>query len=99
MVAVIEVAPEVKQGRNKLAFTVVGGHAIKHIYNSALSTILLPEIGITLGLSGASAAWPRLSDREPFENAYDAVEGDLDVLFRDRQGWPEAHRAVPAAQE
>jgi MFS family permease len=47
----IDVAPELKKGRNKLAVTVVLGHAIKHIYNSGLSTILLPEIKLGLGLS------------------------------------------------
>lgn len=48
----IEVAPEVKQGRNKLAVTVVTGHGIKHIYNSALQAIILPEIGVSMGLTG-----------------------------------------------
>jgi MFS family permease len=47
----IEVAPELKKGRNKLAVTVVLGHAIKHMYNSGLSTILLPEIKLGLGLN------------------------------------------------
>lgn len=35
-----------------MAATVVVGHAIKHIYNSALQSILFPEIKIGLGLSG-----------------------------------------------
>lgn len=48
----IQVAPEIKRGRNKLAVTVVLGHAIKHIYNSGLSTIILPEMKLGLGLSG-----------------------------------------------
>ena len=47
----IRVAPEIRRGRNQLAATVVLGHAIKHIYNSALQSILLPEIKIGLGLS------------------------------------------------
>ncbi|MCH8310453.1 MAG: MFS transporter [Chloroflexi bacterium] len=47
----IQVAPEIKKGRNQLAVTVVLGHAIKHIYNSGLQTILLPEIKLGLGLS------------------------------------------------
>ena len=47
----IQVAPEIKKGRNKLAVTVVLGHAIKHIYNSGFQTILLPEIKLGLGLS------------------------------------------------
>ena len=48
----IQVSPEIKEGRNQLAVTVVLGHAIKHIYNSGLSTILLPEIKLGLGLTG-----------------------------------------------
>ena len=44
-------SPEVRRGRNKLAFTVVFGHAIKHIYNSALQSILFPEIKAGLGLN------------------------------------------------
>ena len=47
-----QVSPEIKEGRNQLAVTVVLGHAIKHIYNSGLSTILLPEIKLGLGLTG-----------------------------------------------
>lgn len=47
----IPVAPETRRGRNRLAATVVVGHAIKHIYSSGLQTILLPEIKIGLGLS------------------------------------------------
>ena len=45
-------SPELKRGRNQLAATVVVGHAVKHIYNSALQSILFPEIKIGLGLSG-----------------------------------------------
>ncbi len=48
----IEVSPELRRGRNQLAATVVVGHAVKHIYNSALQSILFPEIKIGLGLSG-----------------------------------------------
>ena len=47
----LPVSPEVKRGRNKLAATVILGHAIKHIYNSGVQTILLPEIKIGMGLS------------------------------------------------
>ena len=46
-----QVAPEVRKGRNRLAATVVVGHAIKHVYGSGLQAILLPEIKIGLGLS------------------------------------------------
>lgn len=47
----IEVSPEVRQGRNKLAATVIIGHGVKHIYNSALQVILLPVIKDDLGYS------------------------------------------------
>ena len=47
----ILVPPELKRGRNRLAVTVILGHTIKHIYNSALQTILMPEIKIGLGLN------------------------------------------------
>ena len=49
----IEVSPEVRKGRNKLAVTVILGHAVKHLYNSALQVILLPVIKNDLALSGA----------------------------------------------
>ena len=48
----IRVSPEIRQGRNKLAVTVVAGHTVKHIFNSALQIILLPVIKQDLGLSG-----------------------------------------------
>ena len=44
---------ELRRGRNTLAAVVVVGHGIKHIFNSGLQTILLPEAKIGLGLSGA----------------------------------------------
>jgi FSR family fosmidomycin resistance protein-like MFS transporter len=47
----IEVAPELKAGRNKLAATVVLGHAIKHVYNSGMQSIILPEIKISMALN------------------------------------------------
>lgn len=56
-VQVVKVAPELKRGRNKLAATVVLGHAIKHIYNSGFQVILLPEIKIGLGLSATELGW------------------------------------------
>ena len=49
--ATIKLTPDIRRGRVLLAFTVVLGHAIKHIYNSGLQTILLPEIKIGMGLS------------------------------------------------
>ena len=45
------VPPEIRKGRYRLATTVVVGHAVKHLYQSGLQVILLPEIKIGLGLS------------------------------------------------
>ena len=45
--------PDVRRGRNRLAAIVVLGHGVKHVYNSGLQSLLLPEIKIGLGLSGA----------------------------------------------
>ena len=36
----IEVSPELKKGRNQLAVTVTLGHAVKHVFNSALPILL-----------------------------------------------------------
>ena len=49
--ATVRVTPELRRGRIRLAVTVILGHAIKHVYNSGLQIILLPEIKIGLGLS------------------------------------------------
>ncbi len=46
-----EGSPDVKKGRNRLAATVVAGHAVKHLYNSGLRAIIMPEIKIGLGLT------------------------------------------------
>ena len=46
----LEVTPETRRGRNRLAVSVVLGHTIKHIYNSGLA-LILPEIKMGLGLS------------------------------------------------
>ena len=48
-----QVPPEIRRGRNRLAAIVVLGHAIKHVYNSGLQTLLLPNIKIGLGLNAA----------------------------------------------
>jgi MFS family permease len=40
-------------GRNTLAATVISGHALKHVYISGMQSIILPEIKIAFGLSGA----------------------------------------------
>lgn len=52
-VEAIHVSADIKKGRVQLATTVVLGHAVKHIYNSALQVILLPVIKDDMALSGA----------------------------------------------
>ena len=44
---------DIRQGRNRLAAIIVVGHGIKHVYNSGLNSLLLPEIKIDLGLNGS----------------------------------------------
>ena len=51
---VAKVPAEIKRGRNRLAATVVTGHAFKHIYNSAWQKMIMPEIKIDMGLSGTA---------------------------------------------
>ena len=46
----VEVSPELRKGRNQLAVTVTLGHAVKHVFNSALP-ILLTLMKGDLGLS------------------------------------------------
>ena len=48
-----EAGPDVRRGRNRLAAIIVVGHAVKHLYNSGLSSIILPELKIGMGLSSA----------------------------------------------
>ena len=44
---------DIRTGRNRLAATVTIGHAVKHLYNSGLRSLILPEIKLDLNLSGA----------------------------------------------
>src|SRR5687768_15310897 len=46
-------AEERNKGRNTLATVVVAGHAVEHLYLSALQSIIMPEIKIAYGLNGA----------------------------------------------
>ncbi len=48
-----QVASDIKRGRNRMAATVVLGHAVKHIYNSGLQSLIMPEIKIGLDLNRA----------------------------------------------
>ena len=44
----VQGAVDLKRGRVRLAAAVVLGHAIKHVYNSGLRAIIMPEIKIGL---------------------------------------------------
>ena len=45
--------PTTTRGRNKVAATIVTAHAVKHIYNSGQSALIMPEIKLGLGLNRA----------------------------------------------
>ena len=46
-----QIKPELTRRRNIIAATIVVAHAIKHIYLSGTSALIMPEIKIGLGLS------------------------------------------------
>ena len=79
----LEVSPELRRGRNQLAATVVVGHAVKHVYNSALQSILFPEIKIGLGLSGTQLGTLAFS-RQATSWVTTVVAGFLGDRFADR---------------
>ena len=79
----IEVTPELRHGRNQLAATVVVGHAVKHVYNSALQSILFPEIKIGLGLSGTQLGTLAFS-RQATSWFTTVIAGFLGDRFADR---------------
>ncbi|MCL0100013.1 MFS transporter [Dehalococcoidia bacterium] len=43
--------PDLTKGRNKVAGTIVVAHAVKHVYGSGQSSLIMPEISIDLGLT------------------------------------------------
>ena len=49
----IPVDSELKRGRNKMAVAIVVSHAIKHMYISGQSALIMPEIKLSLGLTRA----------------------------------------------
>lgn len=81
----VPVSAEVRRGRNKLATTVVLGHAVKHIYNSGLQSILLAVIKDDLGLSGAQFGLLSTSGRVT-SGATTMVAGYLGDRFANRSG-------------
>lgn len=76
---------DVRRGRNRLATTVVLGHAVKHIYNSGLQSILLAVIKDDLGLSGAQFGLLSTSGRVT-SGATTMVAGYLGDRFANRSG-------------
>ena len=61
-----KIQPELAKNRNRVAGVISFAHAIKHIYNSGQSSLIMPEIKMGFGLSGsqygslstaASIAW------------------------------------------
>ena len=76
---------EVKRGRNRLAITVVLGHAIKHIYNSGMHSVLLAVMKDDLGLSGTQFGLLTTSGRAT-SGATTMVAGYLGDRFANRSG-------------
>jgi MFS family permease len=76
---------EIKRGRNRLAITVVLGHAIKHIYNSGLRSVLLTAIKDDTGLTGAQYGLLSTSGQVT-SGATTMVAGYLGDRFANRSG-------------
>ena len=76
---------EVRRGRNRLAVTVVLGHAIKHIYNAGMHSVLLAVMKDDLGLSGTQFGLLTTSGRVT-SGATTMVAGYLGDRFANRSG-------------
>ena len=83
--ATVEVTPEIRRGRVQLAATVVVGHAVKHIYNSGLQSVLLAVIKDDMGLSGAQFGLVSTSQRMT-SGVTTMVAGYLGDRFASRSG-------------
>ncbi len=79
------VSPEIKRGRNQLAATVVLGHAVKHIYNSGLQSVIMAAIKDDMGLTGAQFGLLSTSQRVT-SGATTMVAGYLGDRFANRSG-------------
>ena len=77
------VSDDLRHGRRRLATLVVVGHAVKHLYNSGLLSLLLPEIKIALGLSGAQFG-SLLSARQVTSWGTTIVSGYVGDRFADK---------------
>ena len=81
----VEASSEVRRGRNQLAVTVVLGHAVKHIYNSGLQSVILAVIKKDMGLTGAQFGLLSTSQRVT-SGTTTMVSGYLGDRFANRSG-------------
>ena len=82
---VVTVSEEVRRGRNRLAITVVLGHAIKHMYNSGLQSVILAVMKDDLGLTATQFGLLSTSGRVT-SGATTMVAGYLGDRFANRSG-------------
>ncbi len=83
--ATAEVSEEIRRGRNRLAATVILGHAVKHIYNSGLQSVILASMKKDMGLSGSAFGLLSTSQRVT-SGATTMVAGYLGDRFANRSG-------------
>ena len=82
---VVTLSEEVRRGRNRLAITVVLGHAIKHMYNSGLQSVLLAVMKDDLGLTATQFGLLSTSGRVT-SGATTMIAGYLGDRFANRSG-------------
>ena len=83
--ATAEVSAEIRRGRNRLAATVILGHAVKHIYNSGLQSVILASMKRDMGLTGAGFGLLSTSQRVT-SGITTMVAGYLGDRFANRSG-------------
>ena len=83
--ATAEASADVRRGRNRLAATVILGHAVKHIYNSGLQSVILATMKQDLGLTGTSFGLLSTSQRVT-SGVTTMVAGYLGDRFANRSG-------------
>ena len=82
---VVTLSEEIRRGRNRLAITVVLGHAIKHMYNSGLQSVILAVMKDDLGLTATQFGLLSTSGRVT-SGATTMVAGYLGDRFANRSG-------------
>ena len=83
--ATAEASADVRRGRNRLAATVILGHAVKHIYNSGLQSVILATMKQDLGLNATSFGLLSTSQRVT-SGVTTMVAGYLGDRFANRSG-------------